>query len=77
MNRFFTKQQVIAEYNLPVHLQAELFRAVQPVEHAEQAEPLYLEAHLDRWLVGDDPDEDPTRMTARAEEAVRDEQTIR
>jgi hypothetical protein len=33
MNRFFTKQQVVAEYHLPEHLQVELFRAVKPVEH--------------------------------------------
>ncbi len=26
MNRFFTKQQVVSDYHLPVHLQAELFR---------------------------------------------------
>jgi hypothetical protein len=50
MNRFFTKQQAVCEYHLPVRLQAELFRAVQPVEQDEQAEPLYLEGHLDRWL---------------------------
>jgi hypothetical protein len=50
MNRLFTKQQAVAEYRLPVHLQAELFRAVQPVEKDGQAEPLYLEAQLDRWL---------------------------
>ncbi len=50
MNRFFTKQQVVSEYHLPVRLQAELFCAVQPVEQDAQAEPLYLEAHLDRWL---------------------------
>jgi excisionase family DNA binding protein len=50
MNRLFTKQQVVSEYHLPVRLQDELFRAVQPVEHGEQAEPLYLEGHLDRWL---------------------------
>lgn len=50
MNRFFTKQQVVSEYRLPVRLQGELFRAVQPVEQVEHAEPLYLEDHLDRWL---------------------------
>lgn len=50
MNRFFTKQQVVSEYHLPTRLQAELFRAVQPVEHDEQAEPLYMESHLDSWL---------------------------
>ena len=77
MNRFFTKQQVVSEYRLPQRLQAELFRAVQPVEQDGQGEPLYLEVQLDRWLVGDDPDEDPTRMTARAEEAARDELTTR
>ncbi len=42
MNRLFTKQQVVAEYHLPVRLQAELFRAVQPVEQDGQAEPLFL-----------------------------------
>lgn len=50
MNRLFTKQQVVSEYNVPVHLQDELFRAVQPVEEDGHAEPLYLEGHLDRWL---------------------------
>jgi excisionase family DNA binding protein len=50
MNRLFTRQQVVAEYHLPSRLQAELFRVVQPVEQDGQAEPLYLEAHLDRWL---------------------------
>jgi excisionase family DNA binding protein len=50
MNRLFTKQQVVSEYRLPVRLQAELFQAVQAVERDEQAEPLYMEAHLDRWL---------------------------
>ena len=50
MNRLFTKQQAVAEYRLPAHLQAELFRAVQPIEQDEHAEPLYLEGHLDRWL---------------------------
>ena len=51
MNRFFTKQQAVAEYHIPDRLQVELFRAVQPVEQDEHGEPLYLEAHLDRWLV--------------------------
>jgi hypothetical protein len=51
MNRFFTKQQAVAEYHIPDRLQAELFRAVQPVEQDEHGEPLYLEAHLDRLLV--------------------------
>lgn len=50
MNRFFTKQQVVSEYRLAVRLQAELFGALQPVEQDEHGEPLYLEAHLDRWL---------------------------
>jgi hypothetical protein len=50
MNRFFTKQQVVSEYHLPVHLQAELFRVVQPIEQDDDGEPLYLEDHLDRWL---------------------------
>ena len=50
MNRFFTKQQAVAEYHMPDRLQVELFRAVQPVEQDEHGEPLYLEAHLDRWL---------------------------
>ena len=50
MNRFFTKQQAVSEYNLPVHLQAELFRAVQPVEQDDHGDPLYLEDHLDHWL---------------------------
>jgi hypothetical protein len=50
MNRFFTKQQVVSEYRLPVHLQAELCCGVQPVEQDDHDEPLYLEAHLDRWL---------------------------
>jgi hypothetical protein len=50
MNRFFTKQQVVSEYRLPIHLQAELFRVVQPVEQDGHGEPLYLEAQLDRWL---------------------------
>src|SRR5258708_4327492 len=50
MNRFFTKQQVVAEYHLPDHLQEELFRAVPPVEQDGLGEPLYLEGHLDRWL---------------------------
>lgn len=52
MNRLFTKQQAVAEYHLPAQLQAELFRAVQPVEQDEQGESLYLEDHLDRWLAG-------------------------
>jgi excisionase family DNA binding protein len=50
MNRLFTKQQVVSEYHLPVRLQDELFRAVQPVEQDGHAEPLYLERHLDCWL---------------------------
>lgn len=50
MNRFFTKQQAVTEYHLPGHLLAERFRAVQPVEQDDHGEPLYLEAHLDRWL---------------------------
>jgi hypothetical protein len=50
MNRFFTKQQVVSEYHLPVLLQAELSRAVQAVEQDEHGEPLYLEDHLDHWL---------------------------
>jgi hypothetical protein len=50
MNRFFTKQQAVTESHLPGHLLAELFRAVQPVEQDDHGEPLYLEAHLDRWL---------------------------
>lgn len=50
MNRFFTKQEVVSEYHIPDHLQVELFRAVQSVEQDEHGEPLYLEAHLDRWL---------------------------
>lgn len=52
MNKFFTKQQVMSEYHLPVRLQAELFRAVRPVEQDQQAESLYLESHLDRWMAG-------------------------
>jgi hypothetical protein len=50
MNRFFTNQQVISEYGLSTRLHVELFRAVQPVDHDGQTEPLYLEDHLDRWL---------------------------
>ncbi len=50
MNRFFTKQEAVVAYRLPGKLQAELFRAVQPAEQDEHAEPLYLEDHLDRWL---------------------------
>jgi hypothetical protein len=50
MNRFFTHQQAVAEYHLTPRLDAELFRAVQPVEQDEHGEPLFLEVHLDRWL---------------------------
>ena len=50
MNRFFTKQQIVSEYNLPAHLQDELFRAVQPVEQDGLGEPLYLEDQLDSFL---------------------------
>jgi excisionase family DNA binding protein len=50
MNRLFKKQQIVSEYRIPSHLQAELFRAVQPVEQDEHGEPLYLEDHLDHWL---------------------------
>jgi|SRR5579864_3808264 len=50
MNRFFTKQRAVTEYHLPNHLQVELFRTVLPVEQDGHGEPLYLEAHLDRWL---------------------------
>jgi hypothetical protein len=50
MNRFFTRQQVVAEYHLPDRLQVELFRAVQPVVQDGLGEPLYLEDQLDRWL---------------------------
>ena len=52
MNRFFTKQQAVAEYHMPDRLQVELFRAVQPMEQDDHGEPLYLEEHLDRWLAG-------------------------
>lgn len=50
MNRFLTKQQVVAEYRLPDRLQVELFGAVQPVVHDGLGEPLYLEGQLDHWL---------------------------
>jgi hypothetical protein len=50
MNRFLSKQQVVAEYHLPDRLQVELFRAVQPVVRDGLDEPLYLEAQVDRWL---------------------------
>jgi len=50
MNRLFTHQRAVAEYHLTPRLDAELFRAVQPVEQDEHGEPLYLEDHVDRWL---------------------------
>ena len=50
MNRLFTTQQIVTEYHLPPRLHGELFRKVQPVEEDKHGEPLYLEAHLDRWL---------------------------
>jgi hypothetical protein len=52
MNSFLTKQQAVAEYDIPDRLQVELFRALQPVEQDEHGEPLYLEENLDRWLAG-------------------------
>jgi excisionase family DNA binding protein len=52
MNRLFTKQEVVSGYNLPPHLQDELWRGVEPVDRDQLGEPLYLESQVDRWLSG-------------------------
>jgi len=51
LNRLFTRTEAITEYRLPVHVADDLASAVIPVEKNDKGEPLYLEAHLDTWLL--------------------------
>ena len=51
MNRFFTASELIEAYRLPQHIQDQLFGEVLPVEKDDQGEPLFLESHVDAWLM--------------------------